>query len=55
LGAKNLDFLVFLINNWPNDLTIGFDKKIGVIDLGGFGEVEEGILNVIVFKSLRVM
>ncbi len=52
---KNLDFLVFLIKNWPNDLTTRFDKKIGIVDLGGFGQVEEGILDVIVFESLRFM
>ncbi len=49
MGAKNLDLLVLLIKNWPNYPTSGFEEKIGVVDLGGFDEVEEDILDVIDF------
>jgi hypothetical protein len=37
----------------PNYPTSGFEEKIGVVDLGGFDEVEEDILDVIDFEFLH--
>lgn len=52
LGGKNLDFIILLINNWHGDSTISFEDRIGLVDLYGFGEVEEDILDVIDFEFL---
>ncbi len=52
LGGKNLDLINFLINNWHDDSTISFGDRIGLVDLHGFGEVEEDILDVIDFEFL---
>jgi phage terminase large subunit-like protein len=42
-----LDLLVFLIKNWHDDPTIGFEAKKGPQDVDEFGEVEEEILNLL--------
>jgi hypothetical protein len=47
IGAKNMDLLIFLIKNWLDDPTTGFEDMIGLVDLNGFGEVEEDILDII--------
>ncbi len=49
---KNLDLLILLIKNWPNDPTIGFEVKKGPQDVDEFGEVEEEILNLLDVKFL---
>jgi hypothetical protein len=44
--------------NWLDDPTTSFDNKIGLVDLDGFGEVEEDILDIIdfcLFMSFKVM
>jgi hypothetical protein len=44
--------------NWLDDPTTSFDNKIGLVDLDGFGEVEEDILDIIdfcFFMSFKVM
>ncbi len=45
-------FNSFNRKNWLDDPTINFDNRIGLVDLDGFGEVEEDILNVIDFCFL---
>ncbi len=42
-----MDLLIFLIKNWLDDPTTGFEDMIGLVDLNGFGEVEEDILDII--------
>jgi hypothetical protein len=42
-----LDLLVLLIKNWSDGPTTNFEDKIGFVDLDGFGEVKEDILDVI--------
>jgi len=48
LGPKNLDLLVLLIKNWPNDPTIGFEAKGRLLkNVDEFGEVDENILDLL--------
>jgi hypothetical protein len=42
-----LDLLVFLIKNWPDDPTIGFEVKKGPQDVDEFGKAEEEILDLL--------
>ncbi len=49
LGGKDLDLIILLINNQHDDSTTNFEDRIGLVDLYGFGEVEEDILDVIDF------
>ncbi len=45
-GSKNLDLLLLLIKNWPNDPIIGFEAKGGPLKgVDEFGDIEEEILN----------
>jgi hypothetical protein len=50
LGAKNLDLLILLIKNWHDDLTPGFEDRIGLVDLDRFSEAKVNILDVIDFE-----
>ncbi len=50
LGPKNVDLLVLLIKNWPNDPSIGFEAKKGPQDVDEFEEVEEKILDLLNVK-----
>jgi hypothetical protein len=44
--VKNLDLLIHLIKNWPNNLRVNVeDNRPQGVD--GFGEVEENLLNVL--------
>jgi hypothetical protein len=49
---KNLDLLVFLIKNWPNDPTIGSKAKKGSQHVDEFGEAKEEILDLLDAKFL---
>ncbi len=52
LVGKNLDLIIFLINNWHDNSTISFEDWIELVDLYGFGEVEEDILDILNFEFL---
>ncbi len=52
LGSKNLDFLVFLIKNWPNNPTIGSEAKKGPQNVDEFGEAMEEIQHLLDVKFL---
>lgn len=47
LGAKNLDLLILLIKNWPDDPFVRLE------DMGKFEELEEGLLDVLALNFLR--
>lgn len=42
---ENLDFLVFLIKNWLDDLIVGAAYKRGPEDVDMFNEATENILD----------
>jgi hypothetical protein len=44
LVAKNLDLLISLNKNWPDDPCVGLE------DMGKFEELEEGLLDVLAFE-----
>ncbi len=47
-----MDLIILLINNWHDDSTTNFEDRIGLVDLYGFGEVKEDILDFIDFEFL---
>jgi hypothetical protein len=48
LGPKNLDLLVLLIKNWPNNPIVGFKaKERPWKNVDEFGEAEENILDLL--------
>ncbi len=48
IGPKNLDLLVLLIKNKPNDPIVGFQAKGRPLkNMDEFGEAEEKILNLL--------
>ncbi len=53
-GSKNLDLLVLLIKNWPNDPIIGFEAKGGSLKgVDAFGDTEEEILDLLYTEFLN--
>lgn len=48
LGAKNLDFLVFFIKNWPNNTCVNVENDEGLGDEDKFGvQAKKGVLDVL--------
>jgi hypothetical protein len=48
--CKEPRFPNFLIKNWLDDPTTGFQDMIGLANLNGFGEAEEETLDIIYSK-----
>jgi hypothetical protein len=47
-GRKNLELLVLLIKNWPNDPTVGFKAKGRLLkNVDEFGEAKEKLLDLL--------